>query len=227
MLRAVGLFGSSSANPGTFDPEAERQRLVDRLRDDSRVRDPRILEAFMRTPRHLFMPEGQRPRAYQDRALPLVEQQTISQPTMIAIMLDELRCQPEDRALEVGGGCGYAAALLGQLVAEVHAIEIRPTLAEMARATLRLLGTPNVVVHVGDGRHGLPTLAPFDRILVSAAAPTIPETLVEQLALGGRIAVPVDDRFGQTLMIGEQVAPNEVRWSQGTPCLFVPLVAGS
>jgi protein-L-isoaspartate(D-aspartate) O-methyltransferase len=226
MLRAVGLFGSSPVDAGAFDPEVERRRLVERLRDDARVRDPRILEAFARTPRHLFMPQGLRERAYEDRALPLVEAQTISQPTMIAIMLDELRCQPGDRALEVGGGCGYAAALLGHLVAEVHAIEIRPTLAEMASTTLRLLATRNVTVHVGDGRHGLPAHAPFHRILVSAAAPVIPEVLVEQLAVGGRMAVPVDDRFGQTLMVGQRVAQNQVRWTRGTPCLFVPLVAG-
>jgi protein-L-isoaspartate(D-aspartate) O-methyltransferase len=226
MLSAVGLFGSSSLGAGAFDPEAERQRLVERLRDDARIRDQRILDAFARTPRHLFMPEALRHKAYEDRALPLVEQQTISQPTMIAIMLDELRCEANDRALEVGGGCGYAATLLGHLVAEVHAVEIRPTLAEMARATLQLLETPNVEVHVGDGRHGLPMLAPFQRILVSAAAPAIPETLVEQLAVGGRIAVPVDDRFGQTLMLGQRVAPDQVRWNRGTPCLFVPLVAG-
>jgi protein-L-isoaspartate(D-aspartate) O-methyltransferase len=227
MLPGVSLFGSSPVNASAFDPEEERQRLVERLRDDSRLRDRRILDAFAHTPRHLFIPEGLRQKAYEDRALPLVEQQTISQPTMIAIMLDELRCRPDDRALEVGGGCGYAAALLGHLVAEVHAIEIRPTLAEMARATLRLLETPNVEIHVGDGRQGLPPLAPFQRILVSAAAATVPEALVEQLAIGGRMTVPVDDRFGQTLMVAQRVASDQVRWTRGTPCLFVPLVAGA
>jgi protein-L-isoaspartate(D-aspartate) O-methyltransferase len=227
MLSGVGLFGLGSANSGTFDPDRERERLVERLRTSSKVSDPRVLEAFRQTPRHLFVPEARRPLAYEDRALPLVEQQTISQPSMIAVMLEALHPKPDDRVLEVGAGCGYAAALLGQLAAEVHGVEIRPTLAEMARATLSTLRLPHVAIHVGDGRYGLPEQAPFQCVLVSAGAPRVPSPLLGQLAVGGRIAVPVDDRFGQTLMIGHRVSDAEVTWTRSVPCLWVPLVAGS
>ena len=220
----MGLFTSKSAADQDSDYARQRARLVQHLRDRSKVRDPRILGAFAETPRHLFIPEARRRLAYEDRALPLIEQQTISQPSMIAIMLEVLDCQPDDRALEVGAGCGYAAALLGHLVAAVSAIEIRPTLAELGQATLTLLGISNVQIHVGDGRQGLPEAAPFQRILVSAGASSIPPALVEQLAPGGRIAIPVDDGFGQTLLVGERTWSGQMKWTKSVPCLFVPLV---
>jgi protein-L-isoaspartate(D-aspartate) O-methyltransferase len=226
MLGGVGLFGFGSAQDGESDPTRARERLVQRLQAGSKIRDPRVLEAFRQTPRHLFIPAQRRSMAYEDRALPLIEQQTISQPSMIAVMLEALRPQPDDRALEVGAGCGYAAALLGQLVSEVHGIEIRPSLAEMARETLATLGLVHVQIHVGDGRHGLPQHAPFQCILVSAGAETVPPALLEQLALGGRIAIPVNDCFGQTLMVGHRLSATEVNWSRSVPCLWVPLVAG-
>ena len=224
MLAGVGLFTFKRTSDQAPDYAGQRARLVEHLRNSSRVRDPRILDAFARVPRHLFVPEARRTLAYEDRALPLVEQQTISQPSMIAIMLEALDCQPDDQALEVGAGCGYAAALLGQLVAVVNAIEIRPNLAELARATLALIGTSNVQIHVGDGRAGLPSAAPFHRILVSAGAGSIPPALVEQLAFGGRIAIPVNDGFGQTLYVGERTQSGKVKWVKSVPCLFVPLV---
>jgi protein-L-isoaspartate(D-aspartate) O-methyltransferase len=203
----------------------QRARLIERLRHDTRISDPRVLGAFARIPRHCFVPESQRTLAYEDRALPLLEGQTISQPTMIAIMLEALGTQKADRVLEVGGGSGYAAALLAELAGEVYTIEIRPRLAAMARQNLAALGIHNVQVELRDGRNGLPEHAPFRGILVSAGAPDVPAKLLEQLAPGGRIAIPVDDEYGQTLQVGQRRSDGGIDWTQGVPCMFVPLVA--
>jgi protein-L-isoaspartate(D-aspartate) O-methyltransferase len=205
---------------------AQRAHLVERLRHDTRISDPRVLEAFARVPRHCFVPESQRAFAYEDRALPLLEGQTISQPTMIAIMLEALSAQKGDRMLEVGGGSGYAAALLAELAGEVYTIEIRPRLAAMARENLAGLGIHNVQVELRDGRNGLPEHAPFQRILVSAGAPEVPGMLLQQLGPGGRIAIPVNDGYGQILQVGQRVSDGGVAWTPGVPCMFVPLVAG-
>jgi protein-L-isoaspartate(D-aspartate) O-methyltransferase len=173
----------------------------------------------------LFVPEALRGRAYEDRALPLIEDQTISQPSMIAIMLEALRPEPNDRALEIGAGSGDAAAVLSQLVREVHAVEIRSALADMARAAIVRAGIDNVFIYEGDGSLGLAEKAPFDRILVSAGASRIPTALVEQLVPGGRIAIPVGTDEGQVLRIGRRgMSGPTVEWEQSVPCIFVPLV---
>jgi protein-L-isoaspartate(D-aspartate) O-methyltransferase len=202
----------------------ERERMVRRIRGTTSIEDPRILAAFMSVPRHLFVPESQRSSAHDDRALPLFEMQTISQPSMIAVMLQALDCQPRDRVLEVGAGSGYAAALLGRLAEEVDAIEIRPSLAARGRQTLTTLGYDNVRIHVGDGAMGLPALAPFDKILVSAGARHIPTALIAQLAPGGRIAIPVGDSDAQTLLVGERTGDGEMSWVRSISCMFVPLI---
>ena len=204
----------------------ERQALAERIRASTPIDDARILSAFANVPRHEFLSEAQRGVAYEDRALPLDEGQTVSQPSMIAIMLGELDCQAEHRALEVGAGSGYAAAVLGQLVREVHAIELRPALAERARANLSRAGVSNVHIVLGDGRLGLPSQAPFDRILVSAAPNQVPDALVAQLAPGGRLAIPVGDAHGQTLVVGEKSSQGGMSWQRTVPCIFVPLVSG-
>ena len=215
-----------SAAPGD-DLEADRERLLGGPLARLELRDSRIIEAFRRVPRERFLPEAVKAQAYDDRALPLAEGQTVSQPSMIAIMLDALACRSTDRVLEIGAGSGYAAALLGCLAAEVHAVEIRPALAERARATLAALAHQNVHVHVGDGARGLPEHAPFDRILVSAAARDVPAPLVDQLAPGGRLVIPVGPSSGQLLQVGVKLQNGAVRWSSGTPCVFVPLVGAS
>ncbi len=198
--------------------------LADLARRVSRVvSDARVIAAFRAVPRHLFVGDQERSLAYEDHALPLFDGQTISQPSMIAIMLEALATEPHHRALEVGAGSGYAAALLATLVREVHAIEIRPALVEFARRALLRADVRGVVLHVGDGSLGLPSEAPFDRILVSAAAREIPAALVEQLAQGGRIAIPVGGGDGQTLRVGIRHA-TDVEWEERTPCTFVPLV---
>jgi protein-L-isoaspartate(D-aspartate) O-methyltransferase len=207
------------------DPRGtERREMALLLASRVKPRDPRVVEAFRRIPRHLFVPESERVQAYEDRPLPIGEMQTISQPSMIAVMLDVLECTPSSRALEVGAGSGYAAALLSCLAAEVDAIEIRPELAARARKTLAEIGIPNVRVHVGDGSHGLPERAPFDRILVSAAPAEVPPALCAQLAGGGRMAIPVGGPMSQRLRVGIKGPSGEIEWKDDVACLFVPLV---
>jgi protein-L-isoaspartate(D-aspartate) O-methyltransferase len=205
--------------------EAEREALARAVEESTGVSDPRILDAFRRVPREAFVPADLDELAYEDRALPIGEGQTISQPSMIALMLAALAPKATDRALDVGTGSGYAAALLGQLTAHVHAIEILPVLAARARETLARVGVKNVEVEVGDGAAGQREHGPFDVILVSAAARTLPRRLLEVLALGGRIAIPVGDADGQHLMVGHRRADGELVWERRTPCVFVPLVS--
>ena len=206
------------------DPLRQRQHLLERIRASTELDDPRVLQAFASVPRHEFLSEAQRAIAYEDRAVPLDEGQTVSQPSMIAIMLHELRCCVGQRVLEVGAGSGYAAAIVGQLVAEVYAIELRPALARRAQAALERCGIRNVRIVEGDGTRGLPEHAPYDRILVSAAPTRIPDALVAQLAVGGRIVVPVGDERSQTLVVGHKTGPESVAWQRTVPCIFVPLV---
>jgi len=187
------------------------------------VSDARVISAFEKIPRHLFVAEQERALAYEDRALPLFEGQTISQPSMIAIMLEALATEPSHRALEVGAGSGYAAALLSTLVREVHAVEIRPALVGFAKRALARAHVENVFLHEGDGSKGLPEAAPFDCILVSAAARHLPPALTEQLALSGHIAIPIGGMCGQTLHVGTRLEDG-VDWRESTPCTFVPLV---
>ena len=202
----------------------DRLRLARNLSRSRDVSDPRVIEAFRTVPRHEFLPAPQRPYAYQDRALPLGEGQTVSQPTMIAIMLEALECQSTHRALEVGAGSGYAAALLAQLVDSVDAVELRPALAALARHNLERLGITNVAVHQRDGCRGLPERGSYDRIMVSAGATTVPAALLGQLAPGGRIAIPVGAPGGsQRLHIGSNT-PSGIEWTRGVACVFVPLV---
>jgi protein-L-isoaspartate(D-aspartate) O-methyltransferase len=190
------------------------------------VSDARVISAFEKIPRHLFVPPELGALAYEDRALPLFEGQTISQPSMIAIMLEALAPLPTHRALEVGAGSGYAAALLSTLVRDVHAIEIRPALIRFAERALARVGIGNVFLHEGDGSRGLLQEAPFDCILVSAAARDLPPSLVDQLASGGRIAIPVGGSHGQTLRVGVRGEAG-MEWEEQTPCTFVPLVVGA
>ncbi len=194
------------------------------LREHTGVADAGILRAFAHVPRHLFVPEEEVAVAYCDSALPIGFRQTISQPSMIALMLSALDVAVGNRVLEVGGGSGYAAALLAELGAEVYSLEIVPELADSAAERLRELGYDRVHVVAGNGRLGYPRRAPYQRILVSAGADEVPPALVDELAAGGRIVIPVGDDKLQHLLVGTKLPDQTVEWQRSVPCIFVPLV---
>ena len=178
--------------PEQDDPYAgDRVRMVREQIERRGVRDPRVLRAMELVPRHLFVPEAFRASAHDDGPLPIGEGQTISQPYIVAFMSEAIRPRPTDRVLEVGTGSGYQTAILSRLVDRVETIEVRPALADVARRRLVDLGCANVTVRVGDGHRGLPEKAPFDAIVVTAAPQEIPPALVEQLAIGGRLVIPL------------------------------------
>jgi protein-L-isoaspartate(D-aspartate) O-methyltransferase len=187
------------------------------------IADPRVLAAMARVPRELFVPEPLRDRAYDDAALPIGGDQTISQPYMVARICEALGVRPGDRVLDVGTGSGYQAAVLAQLAEEVHTIERLPDLAERAAAVLRQAGCTNVRVHVGDGSLGLPEHAPFGAIAVAAAAPEVPASLYGQLEPGGRLVLPVGGRGGQELRLVVR-SPEGPAVLRSVPCRFVPLL---
>jgi protein-L-isoaspartate(D-aspartate) O-methyltransferase len=197
--------------------------MVERQLRGRDVRDERVLAAMERVPRELFVPEDVRHRAYDDAALPIGAGQTISQPYMVARICEALALRGHERALDVGTGSGYQAAVISELAAEVWSIERIPELAGAAREALRSAGYARVHVHVGDGTLGLATHAPFDAIAVAAAAPDIPPSLYEQLVPRGRLVVPVGDRYGQELQVVIR-SPEGPAVVQSVPCRFVPLV---
>jgi protein-L-isoaspartate(D-aspartate) O-methyltransferase len=183
-----------------MDPNNERNAMVRAQLVQRGITDSRVLDAMATVPRHLFVPPEARAQAYGDRALPISEGQTISQPYIVALMAQALSLRPGDRVLEVGAGSGYAAAVLSRLASEVYTIERWPALAETAERCLHNLGYMNVHVFHGDGTAGLPAYAPFDAVVVSAAAPWVPRPLREQLGEGGRLVIPVGGRNEQILL---------------------------
>jgi protein-L-isoaspartate(D-aspartate) O-methyltransferase len=178
---------------------AERKRMVKEQIARRGLDDPRLLAAFRRVPRHRFVPEKLRGLAYDDGPLPIGHGQTISQPYIVALMTDMLHLTGEERVLEVGTGSGYQAAILACLAKQVHTIEFVPELAQHAQESLQELGFDGVCLHVGDGSLGWPDAAPYDGIIVTAAAPAAPETLLDQLSDGGRLVLPVGGRGFQEL----------------------------
>ena len=189
------------------------------------VRDGRVLDAMTRVPRHQFVPERYQAQAYEDHPIPIGFGQTISQPYIVALMLEALSLLPTDTVLEVGTGSGYQTALLAELAARIYSIERHAPLAENAAAVLHSLGYSNATVLVGDGSKGLPEHAPFDAIIVSAAAPQVPLALFHQLAESGRMIVPVGPSDAQELqLITKQDGKLVVSHLEG--CRFVPLIGG-
>lgn len=186
------------------------------------VQDSRILQAIRKVPRHRFVPPPAIALAYADQPLPIGAGQTISQPYIVALMTELARPQPEDRALDVGSGSGYQAAVLAELVREVHGIEIIETLAEQAATRLRELGYHNVVIRHGNGYHGWPEHAPYQVILVAAAPEQVPQTLIDQLAPGGRLVLPVG-RYLQELRLIEKQADGSLLESVHAAVTFVPM----
>ncbi len=201
----------------------ERERLV-RSIEESESLDPRVAHALRVVPRHVFVPDVLRDRAYEDGPLPIGEGQTISQPTVVAMMSQALQLTGDEVVLEVGTGSGYQAAVLSRLCRQVETIEIVPVLAIRAREALALAGYGNVRVHVGDGYEGLPSLGPFDRIILTAAPPEVPAKLVMQLRDGGRLVAPIGPQNGiQDLLVlekhGDKIATKDLG-----PVRFVPMV---
>ena len=203
--------------------EKERVRMMEEQIVGRGVKDERVLAAMRKVPRHEFLPEGIRGMAYQDSALPLGEGQTMSQPYMVAAMSELLGLSGTERVLEIGPGSGYQAAVLAELCEKVYTVERIKILADRARATLDRLGYRSVAIKVYDGTYGWKDMAPFDAIIVTAGSPDIPAPLVEQLKEGGRMVIPVGDRYGQTLVKVVKTAEGPVT-DRSIPCVFVPLI---
>jgi len=202
-----------------------RRRMVESQLRTRGISDQRVLDAMLRVPRHEFVPEPYRHQAYEDHPLPIGEGQTISQPYIVASMLEALALTPTDKVLEVGTGSGYVTALLAELAAQVISVERHASLAAEAQRTLDALGYKNVKVVVGDGTQGYPPDAPYDAITVAAAAPVLPPALLAQLNEGGRMIIPVGQPENQQLqLIRKQDGEAEVYLREA--CRFVPLIAG-
>ena len=206
--------------------QRQREEMVRTQLAERGIRDLRVLDAMRNVPRHEFVPELFRQDAYEDHPLPIGAEQTISQPYIVAAMLEHLALQATDRVLEVGTGSGYVTALLSLLSAEVYSVERHAQLAATAESTLRRLEYRNAKIRIGDGSQGWVEYAPFDAILVSAATPEVPPTLFAQLREGGRMMVPVGPPSSQELQLICKVSGQpEVKILEG--CRFVPLVEGT
>jgi len=200
-----------------------RERMVRELLEARGIRDPRVLAAMREVPRHLFVRNLLMTQAYSEHALPIGEAQTISQPYIVARMTELLDVGPEHKVLEIGTGSGYQTAILARLARWVYSLERLPDLAHQAIRRMRQLGVLNVKIQAFDGTVGWSEVAPFDRILVTAGAPTVPKPLVEQLAPRGKMVIPEGDRHRQNLVLYERIA-GRVRRLEGEEVAFVPLV---
>ncbi|WP_159718830.1 protein-L-isoaspartate(D-aspartate) O-methyltransferase [Geminicoccus flavidas] len=201
-----------------------RARMVERQLKGRGITDPRVLAAMASVPRERFIAESQRDAAYVDGPLPIGEGQTISQPFVVAMMLQAAELQPDDRALEIGTGSGYAAAIMAEIVREVHTIERHPRLTEIARTRLELMKYRNVQVHLGDGSLGWPEAAPFDAIIAAAGGPIVPATLKRQLATDGRLVMPVGPGGEQRLLKLTRQSETRFREEDLGAVWFVPLI---
>ena len=190
------------------------------------ISDSRVLEAIEKTPRDLFVEEGYRTRAWDDTALPIACGQTISQPYIVAYMTEQLELSPRHRVLEVGTGSGYQAAVLARLAQRVFTVERHRPLLEQARRRFHLLGLDNIETRLGDGSKGWPEAAPFDRIIVTAAAPKVPEALLEQLGEDGIMVIPVDTPNGYQELLKIRRTRHGYEREKLIPVRFVPLVSG-
>ncbi len=207
--------------------QAQRDWMVSEQIEARGVRQAEVLRAMRATPRHLFVPEPMRPRAYEDSPLPIGYGQTISQPYIVAVMTELLETDRTQRVLEIGTGSGYQAAVLSPLVKHVYTIEIVPELARRSAELLKNLGFTNVTVRQGDGYLGWPEEAPFDRIILTAAPGEIPKTLINQLKAGGRLVAPVGGTvLNQELVVVEKSAGGKIRQRSIFPVRFVTMVRG-
>src|SRR6266403_323485 len=222
ILAVVGATGCGQTASPVSDFAAERQRMVQQQLVSRGVHDKRVLAAMSKVPREEFVPADERAAAYTDHPLPIGYDQTISQPYIVAFMTEQLHPKPSDRVLEIGTGSGYQAAILAELVAEVYTIEIAEPLVRNAEATLVRLGYKNVRMKVGDGYKGWPENAPFDAVIVTCAPDRVPRPLTDQLKEGGRMIIPVGDRFAQELYLLEK-KNGQLKESAVLPVRFVPM----
>lgn len=233
IIASVSLVFAASISCGSEDHIAKTDTSNDRyasLRENMvvyqiegrGVRNARVLAAMRKVPRHLFVPESERSEAYTDHPLPIGHEQTISQPYIVAIMSELLNLDPGAKVLEIGTGSGYQAAVLAELAANVYTIEIIPELARQAERTLREMGYRNIEVRCGDGFEGWPEQAPFDAIIVTAAPKDIPEKLVDQLRIGGRLVIPVGSISQELLRCTK--TPKGLTTENIIPVRFVPMV---
>jgi protein-L-isoaspartate(D-aspartate) O-methyltransferase len=223
LFAAIATTGCGQQTPTSAEFAAQRQRMVEQQLKARDIKDERVLAAMTKVPREEFVPADARPSAYEDGPLPIGYDQTISQPFVVAFMTEQLRPKPSDRVLEIGSGSGYQAAILGELVAEVYTIEIVEPLAKTAEATLQRLGYNNVHIKAGDGYKGWPEEAPFDAIIVTCAPEKVPQPLVDQLKDGGRMVIPVGERFAQQLYLLEK-KNGQLKESVTLPVRFVPML---
>lgn len=223
MRRTTAADDSNDRTSDQTDTFADdRNRMVQAQLVSRDIHDQRVLDAMRRVPRHLFVPEDLRGSAYADRPLPIGERQTISQPYIVALMTQLAETKPNSRALDVGTGSGYQAAVLAELCEHTYSIEIVPSLAETAAERLAELGYDNVTVRCGDGYRGWPEHAPFDLIILAAAPDHIPPALIEQLAPGGRLILPVGD-YRQELVVVNKRADGSTHQRTITLVAFVPM----
>lgn len=201
---------------------AQREKMVEKQLERRHIHDARVLAAMRAVPRHCFVPEFFRDLAYADSPAPIGHEQTISQPYIVAYMLQQLRLTGEEKVLEVGAGSGYQSALLAQLCRKVYALEIIPALATQAEALLEALKISNVTIRCGDGYFGWPEAAPFDRIIIAAAPGHVPQNLVAQLRAGGRMILPLGV-FDQRLLLMRKAADGKIFRRRLAPVKFVPM----
>lgn len=200
-----------------------RDRMVDTQLIQRGIEDLRVLEAMRKVPRHLFVDEALQDQAYNDHPIPIGDKQTISQPYIVALMTEMLQLKGPEKVLEIGTGSGYQTAVLAELAERVFSIERFPNLAYRANQVLQKLGYKNIIIRVGDGTLGWPDEAPFDGIMVTAGSPKVPQPLVDELAMGGRMVVPVGDRLSQELILVERV-PEGINKTNLGGVRFVDLV---
>ena len=208
------------------DLQLRRYQMVDQTLVSAGITNPRVLRAMRQTPRHEFVPRNYRQQAYFDMALPIGEAQTISSPFIVAFMTECIDPQPQDRVLEIGTGSGYQAAVLSPLAGQVYSIEIVESLGRKAARTLRRLRLNNVKVKIGDGFQGWPEHAPFDKIIVTCSPEDVPHALIEQLREGGRMVIPVGERYQQTMMLMKKVN-GQLETEALRPTLFVPMTGAA
>jgi protein-L-isoaspartate(D-aspartate) O-methyltransferase len=204
--------------------ESKRLQMVEGQIRDRGVRDRRLLDAFRKVPRHLFLDDALRPQAYEDHPLPIGEKQTISQPYIVALMTEALHLTGYEKVLEIGTGSGYQTAILAELAEQVYSIERIPSLAKRARKILDDLKYSNIIVKIGDGTDGWREYAPYAGIIVTAAAPEAPDPLLQQLETGGRLVIPIGDEYNQELVVYSKEGEDRYREERYGGVRFVKLI---